>query len=48
MWWLFERFYDNPDFDGAYTATGAFGQFITVIPKRDIVVVHKTTVDIYT
>ncbi|MEM6718861.1 MAG: DUF2306 domain-containing protein [Bacteroidota bacterium] len=48
MWWLFERFYDNPAFEGAYTARGAFGQYITVIPKRDIVVVHKTTVDIYT
>jgi CubicO group peptidase (beta-lactamase class C family) len=48
MWWLFERFYDNPDFEGAYTASGAYGQFITVIPKRAIVVVHKTTVDIYT
>ncbi|MEM6685256.1 MAG: DUF2306 domain-containing protein [Bacteroidota bacterium] len=48
MWWLFERLYDNPAFEGAYTAWGAFGQYITVIPKRDIVVVHKTTVDIYT
>ncbi|WP_298420974.1 DUF2306 domain-containing protein [uncultured Kordia sp.] len=48
MWWLFDRFYDNPDLEGAYTARGAFGQYITVIPKRDIVVVHKTTVDIYT
>lgn len=48
MWWLFDRFYDNPDFEGAYTAWGAFGQYITVIPKRNIVIVHKTTVDIYT
>lgn len=48
MWWLYERFYDSSDFEGAYSATGAFGQFITVIPKRDIVVVHKTTPDIYT
>ncbi|WP_298516132.1 DUF2306 domain-containing protein [uncultured Kordia sp.] len=48
MWWLFDRFYDNPDFEGAYTAWGAFGQYITVIPKRNVVVVHKTTVDIYT
>ncbi|MFD2568153.1 DUF2306 domain-containing protein [Pseudotenacibaculum haliotis] len=48
MWWLFERFYDNPDFDGAYTADGAFGHFITVIPKRNVVVIHKTTRDLLT
>ncbi|MBC8755069.1 DUF2306 domain-containing protein [Kordia sp. YSTF-M3] len=48
MWWLHERFYDNPDFEGAYSARGAFGQYITVIPKRDVVIVHKTTVDLLT
>jgi len=48
MWWLFERFYDNPDFEGAYTADGAGGQYITVIPKLNIVIAHKTTVDLLT
>ncbi|MDT7833399.1 DUF2306 domain-containing protein [Flavobacteriaceae bacterium S356] len=48
MWWPFERFYDNPDFDGAYTASGAFGHFITIIPKRNVVIVHKTTRDLLT
>ncbi|MDC8002503.1 DUF2306 domain-containing protein [Aureisphaera galaxeae] len=48
MWWPFERFYDNPDFEGAYTASGAMGQYITVIPKRNVVIVHKTTVDLLT
>lgn len=48
MWWLFERFYDNPDFEGAYTATGNYGHFITVIPKREVVIVHKTTRDLLT
>jgi len=48
MWWVFDRFYDNPSFEGAYTARGAFGQYITVIPKRNVVVVHKTTPDVYT
>ncbi|PTX61446.1 CubicO group peptidase (beta-lactamase class C family) [Kordia periserrulae] len=48
FWWIFDRFYDNPDFEGAYTAQGEFGQYITVIPKRNMVVAHKTTVDIYT
>jgi hypothetical protein len=27
-----------------YTAQGAFGQFITVIPSVDVVVAHKTAV----
>jgi CubicO group peptidase (beta-lactamase class C family)/uncharacterized membrane protein len=48
MWWLFERCYDNPDFEGAYTADGAYGHFITVIPKRNVVVIHKTTRDLLT
>lgn len=45
MWWLFERMYDNSDFEGAYTATGHGGQYITVIPKKNIVIAHKTTLD---
>ncbi|MDW3647143.1 MAG: DUF2306 domain-containing protein [Bacteroidia bacterium] len=45
MWWLFERMYDNPDFEGAYTASGFGGQYITVIPKKKIVIAHKTTLD---
>ncbi len=48
MWWLYERFYDNPDFEGAYTASGYGGQFITVIPKRNIVIAHKTNMDLLT
>ena len=27
---------------GGYTASGAFGQFITVLPAVDLVVAHKT------
>ncbi|MFK8060448.1 MAG: DUF2306 domain-containing protein [Polaribacter sp.] len=48
LWWGFDRFYDNPDFDRAYTAWGSSGQFITVIPKRNVVVVHKTKLDYLT
>ena len=48
MWWLIERFYDNPDFEGAYTASGYAGQFITVIPKRNVVITHKTNMDLLT
>ncbi|CAM1342847.1 serine hydrolase domain-containing protein [Tenacibaculum amylolyticum] len=48
MWWLFDRFYDNPDFEGAYYATGWGGQFIMVIPKLNMVIAHKTRVDLVT
>jgi len=41
MWWIFDDFKHHPDFDGAYTASGWGGQFITVIPKLNIVVAHK-------
>ncbi len=45
MWWL----WDNPKHDvlkGAYTAQGAWGQNITVIPKINAVIVIKTN-DLY-
>jgi CubicO group peptidase (beta-lactamase class C family) len=32
-------------YEGAYSATGAFGQFITVLPKLDLVIAHKTKYD---
>jgi CubicO group peptidase (beta-lactamase class C family) len=43
LWWLF----DDPKsraggpLHGAYTAIGAFGQYITVIPNLDLVIAHK-------
>jgi len=44
MWWG----WDGPGavgaFEGAYTAAGAYGQFITVMPALDMVVAHKTAV----
>ena len=42
MWWLFEEFMGIEDFEGAYTASGYGGQYITVIPKRNIVIAHKS------
>ena len=42
LWWVWDKPYNNPYYEGAYTAAGAFGQFITVIPKLDIVIAHKT------
>jgi CubicO group peptidase (beta-lactamase class C family) len=43
LWWIL----DGPPFrgtplEGAYTASGAYGQFITVVPRLDLVVAHKT------
>ncbi len=46
MWWIFEEFYNNPDFEGAFCATGWGGQFIVVIPKLNMVIAHKTRVDV--
>lgn len=47
LWWVF----DDPELPGplhgAYTAVGAFGQFITVIPRLDLVVAHKVRVPPY-
>lgn len=42
LWWIFDPAAEWPaPLKGAYTASGAFGQFITVIPKLDMVVAHK-------
>lgn len=41
MWWLFEEFYARKDMQGAYSANGWGGQYITVIPKRKLVIVLK-------
>jgi len=44
LWWIFDPAADWPaPLKGAYTASGAFGQFITVIPMLDMVVAHKVT-----
>ncbi len=44
LWWIFD---DEPSraggpLQGAYTAMGAFGQYLTVVPKLDLVIAHKT------
>jgi CubicO group peptidase (beta-lactamase class C family) len=42
LWWVF----DNPalpkEYEGAYTGLGAYGQQILVMPRLDLVIVHKT------
>ncbi|HTE31419.1 MAG TPA: serine hydrolase [Chryseolinea sp.] len=42
LWWVWDSPYNKGAYEGAYTATGAFGQFITVLPKLDLVVAFKT------
>ena len=32
-------------YEGAYTGSGAFGQYITIFPQLDLVVAHKTRPD---
>ena len=42
LWWVFDSAAHWPaPLKGAYTASGAFGQFITVVPALDMVVTHK-------
>ncbi len=47
MWWIIESIYYHSDFKGAYSATGYGGQFITVIPKLNIVIAHKTKLNLF-
>ncbi|MBR6269368.1 MAG: hypothetical protein IKR30_02210, partial [Bacteroidales bacterium] len=44
MWWLFapQSPLFKPEYKGAYSARGAMGQYITVIPELDMVVAFKT------
>lgn len=42
MWWVWDDHHREGPFAGAFTARGAIGQFITVLPVLDMVVVHKT------
>ncbi len=48
MWWIYdgERVEEEcSPWQGAYTGRGALGQWITVVPKLDMVIAHKTTRD---
>ncbi len=42
MWWVFDGPRAVGPFEGAYTARGAVGQWITVMPAGDLVIAHKT------
>jgi len=40
FWWLFDQPASSP-FAGAYTAWGLLGQYILVMPQRDLVIAHR-------
>lgn len=42
LWWVFDDPSLGPAYEGAFTALGAYGQQILVMPALDLVVVHKT------
>ena len=44
LWWVWDGPRATGEWAGAFTAMGAYGQFITVLPRLDLVVVHKTAV----
>jgi CubicO group peptidase (beta-lactamase class C family) len=47
LWWIWNAPNEKEAFQSGYSATGAFGQFITVLPKLDLVIAHKTNYDDY-
>ena len=42
LWWVWDGEWAAGAYEGAYTGQGAIGQYITVLPKLDMVVAHKT------
>ena len=42
LWWVWDGPHAAGPYEGAYTGLGAVGQHITVVPRLDLVVVHKT------
>ncbi len=42
LWWVVDGAWNTGPYEGAYSGMGAIGQYITVIPRLDLVVAHKT------
>ena len=42
LWWIWDGPASAGPYEGAYTGLGAVGQHITVLPRLDLVVAHKT------
>ena len=47
MWWLIDNYQKKEAYEGAYSAIGYGGQYITVFPKLDIVIAHKTKLGLF-
>jgi len=43
LWWVWDGAAATGPYEGAFTGLGAIGQHITVLPKLDLVVAHKTS-----
>jgi CubicO group peptidase (beta-lactamase class C family) len=43
LWWVWDGPAATGPYEGAFTGLGAIGQHITVLPKLDLVVAHKTS-----
>jgi CubicO group peptidase (beta-lactamase class C family) len=41
LWWVWDGQWASGPYEGAYTGIGAIGQYITVLPKLDMVIAHK-------
>jgi CubicO group peptidase (beta-lactamase class C family) len=44
LWWVWDHRDASGLFDDAYSARGAYGQYITVIPTLDMVIAHKVAI----
>lgn len=42
LWWVWDSPNNKGVYEGAYTAQGNFGQYISVLPALDLVIAHKT------
>jgi CubicO group peptidase (beta-lactamase class C family) len=42
LWWVWDGPHNAGPYEGAFTGLGAVGQHITVLPKLDLVIAHKT------
>jgi len=42
LWWVYDAATASDPLAGAFTAWGVGGQYITVVPKLDMVIAHKT------
>ena len=42
LWWIWNGDWARGAYEGAFTGMGAFGQYITVLPKLEMVIAHKT------